>query len=78
MVDSSGHMHSTFKTTNYTEGWSSENKRICILTKHLLSGENYELTQEKVFDMRWSSMVKRPGENVGMCVDSGSPTGMPS
>ena len=28
----------------YTEGWSSENKRICVLTKHLLSRESYELT----------------------------------
>ena len=35
-----------------TEGWSSENKRICVLTKHLLSGESYELTRAKVFDMR--------------------------
>ena len=36
----------------YTEGWSSENKRICVLTKHLLSGESYKLTRVKVFDMQ--------------------------
>ena len=42
----------------YIEGWSSESKRICILMKHLLSRESYELTRVKVFDMRWSSIVK--------------------
>ena len=46
----------------YREGWSSENKRICVLTKHLLSGESYELTGAKVFDTRWSSIAKGQGE----------------
>ena len=34
----------------YTEGWSSQNQCICVLTKHLLSGESYEVTQVKTFD----------------------------
>ena len=41
-VDSRRHIHSTWKTTKYTEGCGSENKHICVLTKHLLSRESYE------------------------------------
>ena len=64
-------MHSTWKTTKYTEGWSSENKRICILLKRLLSGESYELTQAKVFDMQWSSMVKGQSETLALALTLG-------
>ena len=42
----------------------SENKRICVLMKHLLSGESYELTQAKVFDMLWSSIEKGQSETL--------------
>ena len=47
-----------FPCLRYAEGQSSVNKHICVLMKHLLSGESYELTQAKVFDMLWSSTVK--------------------
>ena len=33
-----------------------------FLMKRLLSRESYELTQAKVFDMQWSSMVKGQSE----------------
>ena len=55
----------------YTEEWSSENKRICILTKHLLSREGYELTQAKAFDMWWSSMVKGQNETLAHALTMG-------
>ena len=42
----------------YTERWSSENKCIYVLTKHLLSRESYKLTQAKVFEMRWKDRAK--------------------
>ena len=63
-VDSRCHTRSTWKTRpqKYTERWSSENKRIWVLTKHLSSGESYELTRVKVFDKRLSSMVKGQNE----------------
>ena len=54
MVDSS--------QTSHTR--NSENKCICVLTKHLLSGESYELTRAKLFVMPWSSIVKGQSETV--------------
>ena len=45
--------------------YKSENKRICVLMKHLLSGESYDLTRAKVFDMRWGgSIVKGQSETL--------------
>ena len=70
-VNSRCHTRSTSKTTKYTEGWSNDNKRICVLTKYLLCGESYELIWAKVFDMRTE-------RNVGMCIDNGPPARMHS
>ena len=56
-VDGRRHTCSTWKITKYIQGWSSKSKCICNLMKCLLSGESYELTQVKAFDMRWSIII---------------------
>ena len=42
----------------YAEGWSSENKRICVLMEHFLSGEGYDLTRAGVFDVQWGGRAR--------------------
>ena len=39
--------------------------------KHLLSGESYELTLAKAFDMRLSSMVKEKSETLALALTIG-------
>ena len=52
-----------------------KNKRICVLTKHLLSRESYELTQAKVFDTHLSSIVKGHSKTLACASTMGLPRG---
>ena len=61
----------------YSEGWISKNKRICVLTKHLLSGESYKLIQAKVFDVL-EQYSERTERNIGMQDNNGPSAGMHS
>ena len=44
--------------------WFSQAQSHLYFNETLLSGESYELIQAKVFDMRWSSIVKGQNETL--------------